>query len=396
MKIRFINANEPVTTFYRDLIPALLEAGHEVEVFVSSAQYREKRGFEELFANDDRVSICKMYAGPLKKYNQRASKAMAHGLFAVHGFFKMLFGKKVDLSVYLTQPPFYYLTAKIIQSIRGTKFYVVVMDLQPDEYVEFGMLKRDGWLTNWLERRTVNAFKAAKGIIVIGRCMADIVQRKGVLEKKIHFIPNWTTETSIQPVDAASNPLRAKMGWEESFVITYGGNIGHAQNFSDFIEAAAELSSHKNIVFCLIGGGSRFDEIAKIKSDRELTNLVLLPFMHDEYTLSEIYGSGDVNFISLRPNCTGLGVPSKAYVSLAAGRPIIFQGSPDSEIARLVTEENVGIAVETKDQLKEAILDMCGNDAKRKQFGVTARLLSDTKYSTESSCKKYIDTLCAD
>ena len=38
----------------------------------------------------------------------------------------------------------------------------------------------------------------------------------------------------------------------------------------------------------------------------------------------------------------GLGVPSKAYNILAAGKPILFIGDPRSEIARMVTEADVG------------------------------------------------------
>ena len=393
MIFRFLNTNEPVTTFYRDLVPALLAEGHEVEIYMSSAQYREKRGFEELFNGTPGVSTHKLYSGPLKNYKGFVSKGLAHLLFAIHGFFRMCFTRKVDVNVYLTQPPFYYLTGKIIRYLKGTDYFVVVMDLQPDEYVEFGLMKRDGFLTNFLAKKTANSFKSAKGIIVIGRCMANVVESKGVSKKNIHFIPNWTTETTIRPVPIAENKLRDSMGWQEKFVIIYGGNIGNAQFFGDFVDLAAEMSDQPDIIFCLIGGGMRFDKIAEEKKSRKITNLEMLPFMHDKYSLAEIYGAGNANFISLRPDCTGLGVPSKAYVSLAAGRPIIFQGSAESEIARLVSEENIGLAVQTKENLKAAILKLHNNPTLCDEYGAKARQLSDTKYSTASSCKKYVDLL---
>ena len=58
MKVRFLNTNEPVTTYYRDLIPVLVDAGHEIELLVSRAQYRGRRGFSEIF---DDMDSCLLY-----------------------------------------------------------------------------------------------------------------------------------------------------------------------------------------------------------------------------------------------------------------------------------------------------------------------------------------------
>ena len=50
----------------------------------------------------------------------------------------------------------------------------------------------------------------------------------------------------------------------------------------------------------------------------------------------------DVAMVSLAPGMSGLAVPSKAYFSLAADKPIIVIGDHDSELKALI-EDNTGI-----------------------------------------------------
>ena len=50
----------------------------------------------------------------------------------------------------------------------------------------------------------------------------------------------------------------------------------------------------------------------------------------------------DLHLVSLRPEWTGTVVPSKFFGALAAGRGVLFAGSPDSAIARWVQEHHVG------------------------------------------------------
>src|SRR5206468_3956240 len=52
--------------------------------------------------------------------------------------------------------------------------------------------------------------------------------------------------------------------------------------------------------------------------------------------------AAEVHLVSLRPEWTGVVVPSKFFGSLAAGRPVIFAGSGDSAIAGWIREHGVG------------------------------------------------------
>jgi len=60
--------------------------------------------------------------------------------------------------------------------------------------------------------------------------------------------------------------------------------------------------------------------------------------------LSASLSVGDLHLVTLRPECSSSVFPSKLYGIAAVGRPIVFIGSEDSEIAALVHTWKMGRA----------------------------------------------------
>jgi colanic acid biosynthesis glycosyl transferase WcaI len=265
------------------------------------------------------------------------------------------------------------------------------MDVFPQEMVEFGLLKRDSTLTRVLYRVSSRAFRHAAAVIVIGRCMADRVAAMGVSRDRIHFIPNWVDERKLHPVEASANRVRADYGWQGKCVILYGGNVGNAQYFEDFVEVAGQMRELPDLLFAIVGDGSRRAEIESRVRSKGLDNLVMLPFLHDKYPLSDILAAADVHFISLREACTGLGVPSKTYAALAVGRPVIYQGSPEGEIARMITEESIGEVVRpgAVSELRAVVAAYHGDRERRRREGARARALAEGKYGHQRALEQY-------
>lgn len=83
----------------------------------------------------------------------------------------------------------------------------------------------------------------------------------------------------------------------------------------------------------------------------------------------------DVHLISLRPELEGLIVPSKYYGIAAAGRPIIFVGDPEGEIAEIIRRSASGFVVREGDapRLAEVILLLAQNPMLAAEQGVRAR-----------------------
>ena len=78
-----------------------------------------------------------------------------------------------------------------------------------------------------------------------------------------------------------------------------------------------------------------------------------------------------------RPELEGYIFPSKLYGILAAGRPVVFVGDPQGEIAVLVKREGIGVAVRQGDAagLADQLLRLAGDAAMREAMGRRARAL---------------------
>ena len=62
----------------------------------------------------------------------------------------------------------------------------------------------------------------------------------------------------------------------------------------------------------------------------------------DESELMLRLTAADIHLVSLRDDWTGTVVPSKFFGAIAVGRPVLFAGSPDSAIAKWITEFEIG------------------------------------------------------
>ena len=105
--------------------------------------------------------------------------------------------------------------------------------------------------------------------------------------------------------------------------------------------------------------------------------------------------AGDLHLVTLTEACTGLAVPSKSYGIFAAGRPILYQGSPDGEIARVILEEGVGTVVPlgAVEALQQCILTYMSQPTLSQRQGQKARALVEGRYSRVSALERYTKVL---
>jgi glycosyltransferase involved in cell wall biosynthesis len=190
------------------------------------------------------------------------------------------------------------------------------------------------------------------------------------------------------------NPLRKELDLEEAFIILYSGNLGVSHFFDDLIEVMRRLKARDDIRFVFIGDGARRSQVHRAQTQYALDNILLLPYQPLEQ-LAVSLSLGDVHFVSLRNGFEGLVVPSKAYGAMAVGRPILYQGSAAGEIARMVTEHDIGavIAEGAIERLEETILAYSHNPGLVAEQGERALALAKSSYSTMRALEKYKELL---
>ena len=179
-----------------------------------------------------------------------------------------------------------------------------------------------------------------------------------------------------------TNPLRREWGLDGKFVVGYSGNLGRVHEFATVLDAAVQLADREDIVFLFIGGGHQLGALKAEAGRRGLVNVQFQPYQPRE-RLAQSLGACDAHLVTLRSGLEGLVVPSKFYGIIAAGRPVLFVGAADGEIAGLVHEGQCGQAFQVGDAqaLAQCLRGLADGPARAREWGENARRLFDARFA---------------
>lgn len=275
---------------------------------------------------------------------------------------------RADLVVTLSDPPMLVSAGKIIKKYHKNRHIHWCHDLYPDIFPALNVYIPQ-FIMRFLKTSAQEALLDADKVIVVGRCMARVLTKSGMDARDITFIPNWPDYELLRPAKSSngngalreiegSKPFEEQIKGGQKFRVLYAGNIGRAHPL-DCILGAAQILDDQNadIEFAFVGDGPRFDYIARERTRRCLDNIRLLPFQ-PQSRLREVMESGDVHLISVKDEACGMLVPCKMYSAFAVGRPSIFVGPQESEMALAIGDFHAGSIVpqDRPDQLASIIL----------------------------------------
>lgn len=248
--------------------------------------------------------------------------------------------RRGDVVVAKTDPPMVSVFAAWVAARRGGVLINWVQDLFPEVALalDVGGVRSVAPLLRRLRNRSL---QQARHNVVLGEGMARRLREEGVEAERITVIDNWADGAAIRPVGKRDNPLVQEWALEGKFVVGYSGNMGRAHEFGTMLDAADRLKDRPDIAWLFIGDGQARAWLQQEAARRGLVNVQFRPYQ-PAGSLRWSLGLPDVHLISLRPNLEGLIVPSKFYGVAAAGRPVIYLGDSDGDIARILHRERCG------------------------------------------------------
>lgn len=299
-----------------------------------------------------------------------------------------------DVVVAKTDPPLISVAAGLVARRRGAHLVNWLHDLFPEIAERLGVPAIPASLGRLLRRVRNRSMQFARRNVVIGAQMAEQVAALGVAPARVEVIHNWCDGTQVRPQALDGHPLRGAWHLEHRFVVMYSGNMGYAHEFDTVLDAAERLRSRDDIVFLLVGGGVRRAYIEAEVARRGLANVRLAAYQPRE-SLSQSLTVANVHLVSLKPCLEGLMVPSKFYAAAAAGRPVLFIGAADGEIARLICEAGCGARVAVGDgaALAGHIEALAADASAAERQGVAARRLLEERFDRRLACQAWCRAL---
>lgn len=266
---------------------------------------------------------------------------------------------------------------------NGKELTLLVHDVFPENAKASGLIKI-GFLFKFLKKYFDRAYKKCDKIIVIGNDMKDVIVSKGVEENKVSIIQNWANIENIKPSNNTSKT-------SSKIRIQFAGNMGRVQGLCEFFDILSQVNN-SDIEFIFTGSGAVKNELQeKSKNIHGVEIAFNLSYSRDEE--NRVLNDCDIALISLNENMYGLGVPSKTYNNMAAGKALLFVGPKNSEIFSMINESQIGYCFDA--QSKEEIISFFNNLNKTnvdiiKDMGKNSRVLAEREYSKDVILNKYI------
>jgi len=300
----------------------------------------------------------------------------------------------------LTNPPFLPFACLIAKVFRPRiKFALLVFDVYPDTAIQLQLLKKDSILAALWEWLNVRSFAAAEKIIVIGRCMKQVILGKGSvagleLETKVETIHIWSDDRVISTGPSSMPGIFEQHQLNGKFIVLYSGNMGRFHDLETILEAALALQEHPRIRFAFIGEGAKKAKVIDFIAAHSLANCVVGTYVPKE-ELGNLLRSASVGLASLMPGQEGLSVPSKTLGLMAAGIPVLAIMNPAAEIALLVAEQHFGRVIQPGDSrsLVGALVELEASPALCQELGANGLALVQASLSLAKAAERYSSVL---
>lgn len=377
---------------YFDLAKAFVKRGHEIDVITSYPRKFNlaKLDQERKFPLEEEIEGIKIHrCKHISLRDNMILRGSEHFLCPVYYLIEYAKLKKKFDSCLIYIPPLpLYFFARIIKKLNGTPSVLNYQDFLPQELTDVGVLK-NGLIIKILKYIEGRSYRNADFITVLSEGGIDYIVSRGGDPSKIEHIYNGCMISDVnEPL--AKMDFKKTEGIEDKILISYAGILSPFQGLDNILNAAKELSEHKELIFYLVGDGMVKDHLAQRIEIEGISNVRLLPLQPREDYLN-IINSSDISLVSLDDRMKAPCIPGKLVNLMAMRQSIIAIVPSDSETARVIRESKNGVIVRPGDveELKRAILHFCENMRSLRAIGENGNIFLKTKMDLNKIVLRY-------
>jgi colanic acid biosynthesis glycosyl transferase WcaI len=380
MKILLVSAFFPpevgsASHLFYELGQALTQRGHEITVLTGLPRYHvigEKRR-QTPFINEKYHGLQVLRVFNLDvPWAQPVLRGLDQLTFALFAGLAGLSLPRFDAAVVYSPPLPLALATWALGRWRRRPVVVNIQDLFPQSAIDLGVL-RNPHLIRIFRRMESFLYRRADLVTAHSEGNRRYIINAGASPQRVTVIPNWIDTEAIKPGER-HNGLRARLGLEEKFTVSFAGIMGFSQDLETVLECAALLEHQDDIAFLMVGDGVEKPKLEEFARKHRLDNVHFLPMQpKDKYP--EVLAASDVCLATLRREVRTPVVPSKILSIMAAARPVLASLPLEGDAPRLLYAARCGLAIAPgePETMAGAIMQLLGDTALREAMGARGR-----------------------
>jgi glycosyltransferase involved in cell wall biosynthesis len=370
----------------------LSDRGHDVSVITSRFSYLGSAEPWAETAEHSGVQIMRVWS---TNFGRRSGvgRLVDYLTFYLCALWATLRSRRISWLIVMADPPLLSVLAAVAKPLLRCQAACWLQDVFPQIAIQSGLLKR-GLASSAIGRLARWSLESLDRVVVVGRCMKQKLLNEGFSGGNLVQISNWADGTQLLPLDRRANPFVSIHGLQQQFILMYSGNLGlvHEVDTVEQVLRCTNVLTH--FTMCVIGDGAHRARLQRAARDEQWSHVRFLPYQPEE-TLRFSLTAAHVHLVTLKPDMTGLSVPSKIYGVLAAGRPVIFVGAENSEAATLVREAQCGMVIRPGDHqaVVKAIIAYRDDHTLMQDHGRRARAFFDAHCSRPLGTDRFVQLI---
>ena len=361
------------------IVAELADRGHHLDVVTALPWYRAHRiepGWTGRLVRIERAdwgTIRRLHPFPGADKRNLARRLLGFaGFSALAAWAGLAAGgwfRRADAVIAMSPPLTMGVTGRVVAWSHRAPLVFNIQDVFPDAAVSTGAITNRQVIAaaRALERIS---YRLSDAVTVLsddlrGNVVAKLPAGRAAM---VRTIPNFVDTDRIRPAERMT-AYRAELGLGAEPVLLYAGNVGFSQSVELLVETARRLPA----VSVLINGeGVALTDVRR-RADG-LANVHFAAYL-PETRLGELLATGDVHAVPLRRGLGSVSVPSKAYSSLAAGRPIVAAIDSGTAVPKIIAASGGGIAVppDDVDRFVAAVAELTGDLDRARAMGARGR-----------------------
>lgn len=332
----------PYASMLRAIVRRWAEDGHSVEVLSTQPSYKPDAAIprQPTIENIDGFQVRRINL-PVEA-GKPFIRLWNILLFSLSILAYVIRQPRFDVIMISTSPPVISgLVGLLAAKLCGARLIYHCMDIHPEIGKISGEFKHPAVFSmlRWLDSATC---RTAAKVVVLSKDMENALRlRERSWANNIAIINNFSIPTYDQVSCSVPMEFVKKEG---VFRVIFAGNLGRFQGLESFVDAMLQLSERNDIEFVFMGGGRGLLELKALAENRRQSNIRFFP--HQPTSIAKgIIAEADLCVVSLLPKIIQYAYPSKTMAYLEGGRPLLVSVELDSELAVMVDNEKMGVAV---------------------------------------------------
>lgn len=305
--------------------------------------------------------------------------------------------RKYKAIIVYSNPPVLPLIAALANKFFDTKVIFVSYDVYPEMAYITNTISEDSIISKMMRVVNKSIFKHVNKVVALSNEMKAYLlkHRSALSENQIEVIPNWYEDKGVSnEAESLKNTLFRSIKKDGNLVVSYFGNMGICQDLDTIADAIRAVKEDNRIQFVFAGHGNKMKTLKNIVETENLNNVSVFDFLHGQ-DFQDALNISDCFIVSLADRLTGLAVPSKTYSYMMASKPIIAIIGEDSDIAKDLTDNNAGFAMEVGESTKliNSIKELLADKSKREDMGKNCRDIFLEKYTKDQCTEQYVNMM---